>query len=88
MKVRSDFVLREVAGTYVVIPTEDATLSFDGMISLNSTGKMLWSILETETDVDALVEALIKAYVVSKEEALQDVLSFLETLRTVKCLEE
>lgn len=88
MRVKSDFVLREVAGIYVVIPAGNAALSFDGMLSLNNSGKMLWNLLETETTIEALLDALITKYTVSREEARQDVISFLDTLRSVGCLEE
>ena len=88
MKIRSDFVLREVAGSFVVLPIGDAIVNFDGIISLNTSGKMLWNLLETETNTDALVELLISEYTVSRKEACQDVLSFLDALRAVGCLEE
>lgn len=32
MKIKSDYVMREVAGTYVVVPTGKACTDFSGMI--------------------------------------------------------
>jgi hypothetical protein len=46
MKLKEGFVLRDVAGSCVVVPT-GTDLNFNGMISLNDTGKVLWQRLET-----------------------------------------
>ena len=50
MKLKSGFLLREVAGQVVVLPT-GGNLDLDMMITLNETGKFLWERLESETDV-------------------------------------
>ena len=42
MKVKEDFLLREVAGCYVVVPVGKATVDFNGMLNLNDTGAFLW----------------------------------------------
>ena len=87
MKINSEYVLRQVADMYVVIPTGKATLQFDGIINLNETGRMLWQILEKETSKEALVEALTQKFDVSSDEAEQDVEEFLGTLKQAGCLE-
>ena len=47
MKLKDGFILREVAGEHVVIPTGDA-LDLNMMITLNETGCTLWKRLEEE----------------------------------------
>ena len=42
MKIKSDFLLKKVADSYVVVPVGKATVSFNGMITLNETGAFLW----------------------------------------------
>ena len=88
MRIRKDFVLRQVADTHVVIPLGQGVIDFDGMITLNGSGTMLWKVLENGTDQNALVDALTAEYDVSREEAASDVEEFLNTLRTAKCIEE
>ena len=61
MKLKEGFVLREVAGDTVVIPSGD-TLDLNMMITLNETGKFLWEHLQSETDEAALVAALLAEY--------------------------
>ena len=40
MKVQKEFVLREIAGDYVIIPTGKTVLSFNGLITVNEV--MMW----------------------------------------------
>ncbi len=37
MKIKDGFILRNVAGNNVVVPIGQATIDFNGMISLNDT---------------------------------------------------
>ena len=41
-KVNENFLLREVAGEYLLIPTGDSVSSINGMISLNETFYFIW----------------------------------------------
>ena len=43
MKIREGFLLRNVAGNNVVVPIGQATLDFNGMMSLNETGAFIFS---------------------------------------------
>lgn len=87
MKLKENFVLRQVADTWVVLPLGAATLDFNGMLTLNETGALLWKTLEQGGDREALVSALTAEYDVSKEVARSDVDAFLQKLAGVGCLE-
>ena len=80
MKLKEGFVLREVGDSCVVVPT-GAELNFNGMISLNETGKTLWKALENETDTDGLVAALLAEYDVDEATAKTGVDAFVSKLR-------
>ena len=41
-KANENFLLREVAGEYLLIPTGDSVSSINGMISLNETFYFIW----------------------------------------------
>ncbi len=68
MKIKEGFVLREVAGDIVVIPSGD-TLDLNMMITLNDTGRFLWEILEKGAETEDLVQALTQEYDVTVEDA-------------------
>ena len=88
MKLKEGFVLRQVAGSWIVLPVGVASVDFNGMVSLNETGALLWQALEKGADTDALVDALTAEYEVERTEAAEGVEEFLATLRSVGCLEE
>lgn len=78
MKIKSGYMLREVAGEAVVVPTGEATLNFQGIISLNETGALLWKELEQGCEKKDLVQALLDEYEVDAETAEKDVNEFLK----------
>ena len=80
MRRNSDFLLRNVADSLVVVPVGPATASFPGMITLNATGAYIWELLEQEQTVESLVAALMENYEVTEEKARQDVQNFVNRL--------
>lgn len=88
MKLNENYVLQQVAGSWVVVPLGQAALDFNGMLTLNETGVMLWKALAAGADLEAMAQALIAEYDVSVELARKDAAAFLEKLKSVGCLEE
>ena len=88
MKLRDDFVLRQVAATWVVLPLSRETVDFNGMIRLNDTGALLWQRLEQGSDREGLIRELTSCYAVSETQAGEDVDAFLNVLRNAGCIEE
>ncbi len=79
MKIKEGFVLREVAGDIVVIPSGD-TLDLNMMITLNETGRFLWTRLEKGAEKEDLVQALTQEYEVSREDAMAHIDLFVAKL--------
>ncbi|MBQ2719647.1 MAG: PqqD family protein [Clostridia bacterium] len=87
MKRRSGFVLETVGGdTYAVAVTAEAA-GVGSMVKLNPTAATLFALLETETDTEALVAALMEKYEVTKEVAERDVAAFVAALGEAKLLD-
>ena len=87
MKIKNEFILREVAGFFLVVPL-GAKASFQGMMRLNGTGKLLWECLKEGADEEALVASLCEAYEVNKETAEKDVAELVSHLRKIEVLED
>ena len=87
MKLREGFALRQVADTWVVMPLGEKSVDFNGMLTLNDTGAVLWQALEKGGDKEALVDALVAEYDVSRETVLPDVDAFLAKLVEAGCLD-
>jgi hypothetical protein len=81
MKIKSGYLLREVAGQFIVVPVGNQAISFNGIITLNKSGKVIWEVMQKETSVEEIVQALKKVFEVSDEVANKDVNTFLETLK-------
>ena len=88
MKRSANFLMREVAGSWVVVPVGQAAREFSGMMRLNSTGRFLWDLLEQEQTEGSLVAALLERYDVSEDVASKDVAAFLEQIRSTGALDE
>ena len=88
MKLRGEFVVRQVMNDIVAIPTGQIALEFNGMILLNDVSKVIWDCLEQGTNVAQMVTAVTDAFEVSAEEAKTDILDFVDKLRKMQLLEE
>lgn len=87
MKIKSDFVLRQVVDTWVVLPLEESAVDFSGMLTLNNSGAMLWNLLEQGSDKQTLVNAITQEYDVTPQQAAEDVDAFLNKLLQAGCIE-
>ena len=87
-RVRPGYVVREVAGEYLLIPVimqEDLAAQ---MAVLNESGKFLWEQLQQEKTVADLIAAMTEEYDVSPEEAREDILEFINLLQRNKLVQE
>lgn len=80
MKLRDGFMLRQVAGEYVVLSV-GTDLDFNGMITLNETGATLWKRLEQEAELADLTAALTAEYDVDEATAAAAVEQFVAQLK-------
>lgn len=80
MKIKEGFLLRQVAGQTVVLPT-GGDLDLNMMITLNDTGAFLWEKLQSDCDEASLVASLLAAYDVDEQTAGECVTEFVAKLR-------
>ncbi len=81
MRANPDFILRKVAGRYLLAPVGSAADKFSGMITINETGKFLWEKLEQEQTVESLAQILVDTYGIDMKRAKGDVVKFLHPIR-------
>ena len=81
MKIREGFIIREVAGSFVVVAVGSAAKEFSGIINLNETGAFLWKALEKGATKDELVAKLLAEYEVDEATARADVDAFVQKLQ-------
>ena len=88
MKIKEGFMLREVAGSYVVVAVGKRSEQFNGMVNLNETGEFLWKLVEQGASRDELLNSLLETYEVEREKAEQDVDKFISVLQQNNFVEE
>lgn len=88
MKIKENYILRSVAGENLVVPIAGSSVNFNSVITLNGSGKFLWEQLQTDTDTESLIKAILGEYEIDRETAEKDVLSFVKSLRENGILEE
>lgn len=87
MKVKSEYILRELAGQNIVVPVGSEAVNFNGIITLNNSGKRLFKKLQEDTSKEDLIALLLEHYEVTEEQAISDVAVFLEKLERNNILE-
>lgn len=81
MRIIPGFILREIAGETIAVPSGAAARRISGLVALNGSGKFLFELLQEEKTEAELVSALTEAYEVEEPLARADVAEFLALLR-------
>ena len=88
MKLKSGFILRKVADTYVVVAIGAEAKKHNVMITLNETGALLWEKLSEGADEKALVDAILEVYDIDEATASMDVTKFIDKVKSEGLIEE
>ena len=87
MKIKEGFLVRSVAGSYVVVAMGEKTVDFNGIMTLNETGYFLWELFEKGCDKEDAVKAFLAEYDVSEELATADTERFMKQLEEASLAE-
>ena len=87
MKIKSGFVVREIAGQSVVVALGDASKSFNGIIKLNETGRVIWDKLTEGAEKSDIADAILAEYEIDRETVENDIDNFVATLKENNILE-
>lgn len=87
MKIKKEYILRELAGENIVVPIGTEAVNFNGIITLNDSGKRLFKLLQLGAEKDQLIELILTHYEVDLEQANKDVDVFIEKLLRNNILE-
>lgn len=80
MELKKGFVMRQVAGEYVVV-NAGADVALNGVITLNATAAALWKRLEEPAEMDDLTRTLLAEFDVDEATAVQAAESFVNMLK-------
>ena len=88
MRVSKDFILRQIADEYMLVPIGQAATRFNGLISMNEIGHFIFTALAEDTTEEQVVDQIIAEYDVDRATAGQDLGEFLQQLRQLGALIE
>lgn len=86
MKLKEGFMLKEVAGSYIVIPV--GQIDFTAMITVNETGAFLWEQLMDGATPEELTANMVREYDIDEVTAKRDIDAFLKILADNNLLED
>ena len=91
MKIVKDFILRNIAGECVLVPTGATTQEFNGLITMSDTAEFIWENIEKVDSFKELIEKMLEEYEIDEATAVNDAHRFIQELISngfVKCSKE
>lgn len=86
MKLKQEFILREIAGDYILVPNGETIKDFNGLITMNEVGAFIWSKIPIAESREVLLSYIIDEYDVEEDIAKHDLDEFLKTLEKAEIL--
>ena len=81
MKRKDNFVLQNVGGENLLVPTGEAVTDLNGIVTLNETGVFVWQLLSEERTLDELAASVAREFGIDQTRARFDVQVFLEEIK-------
>lgn len=88
MKVSKDFIPREIAGEFMLVPIGSASTKFNGLITMNEIGRFIFDTLSEDLSKQELVDKILSEYEIDEQTASKDLDDFLDQLRQIGALIE
>ena len=88
MKVKTGFLVREIADCHIVVPIGERLIEFKGIMTLNDTGNFLWKCLSDDISRSQLLDSILDEYEIDEATAKADLDEFLHVARESGVLEE
>ena len=91
MKIVKEFILREIAGECVLVPTGATTQEFNGLITMSDTARFIWENMEKAESLEEMIQMILDEYEIDEETAKKDAIGFISQLLQagfVECTKE
>jgi len=80
MKIIKEFIVRDIAGECVLVPTGATTQEFNGLITLTDTARFIWENLEKVDSTQEMAALIMENYEIDEETAMKDTYQFVTRL--------
>lgn len=75
-----DYVLREIVGEYMLIPTGRLSMTTNGVITISESAAYLWKKMDEEKTITELCDLLLLEYDIDRETAIADVKEMVDSM--------
>ena len=86
MRLKSDFITQDIDDTQFLVPV--GAEAFSGIVRSNKTAALIVDLLKEDTTEEEIIDALYAEYDAPRETIVADVKSVLDTLRSIRALDE
>lgn len=88
MKIKKEYILREIAGQSIIVPIGKASLDSRGIMTLKGCGVFLFKEFQKGIEKNELLEKVLNEFNVDKATAESDIEEFVVNLKKLNLLEE
>lgn len=81
MRIKEGYKLCKVRDSSIVVAVGDAVMDFNGIVTLNATGELIWSMLEQGAGDGEIIAAIMDRYEVDETVAKTDFSEFTGQLK-------
>ncbi len=88
MKIKSGYILKDVAGSKIVMAIGEESTKFNGIITFNEVGAEVFTMLDGTKSVEEIVAKIAKDYEAPYEVVVEDVNKLIEKMRNQGLIED
>ncbi len=88
MKIKDGFILKNVAGSKIVIATGDQRMNFNGVITFNDVGAVVFDMLDGTNSIEEISKKISTDYDAPYEVVEADVVKLIEKMKKHGLVEE
>ncbi len=88
MKIKDGFILKDVAGSKIVIATGAQRINFNGVITFNEVGAEVFNLIDGTNSVEEIIEKISKEYNAPYDVVKTDVERLIEKMRKHNLIDE
>ena len=76
MKLKKEFILRNIAGQDVIVATGSEAMRYNGLLTVNESGKFILENYQNTDNVIDMIRLVCEEFEVDRDTAVADVMNF------------
>ena len=80
MKIKGEYVLREIGGDFILVPIGSTAMTMNGLITLDEVAVDIWKGMESGKTNEEILAMILNKYEVEENVAKADMEEFMDKL--------